>query len=535
MKSKHLSYLSLLSLSGVVCYSSCASKQKEALLDKKPNILFCIADDAGHMSAYGTSWLKTPAFDRVAEEGLLFNNAYTCNAKSAPSRATFITGRNSWQLKEACSHWPAFPVEFKSYPEALSENGYYVGSTGKGWAPGIANDINGNDRELTGKMWNEKKLEPHTKGISKNDYAANFTEFLKNKPKDQPFCFWYGSLEPHRSYEFASSIRLGRSITEIDSVPSYWPDNDIVRTDMLDYAIEIEHFDNHLGMILQALEEAGELDNTIIIVTADHGMPFPRCKGQEYNNSNHIPFAIMWKNGIKNPGRIINEYISSIDIAPTLLEIAQLDETSANMQPITGRSIMDLLKDEKTNIDRDYVLIGKERHDVGRPNDQGYPIRGLIRGDYLYLRNFETDRWPAGNPETGYMNVDGSPTKTEILKARKDPATAHYWQLSFGKRGEEELYNIRKDPNCMINLTNSIEYQELKQEMEKEMFTRLMEQEDPRVLGEGKIFDEYKNMSKQHLFWNRTKAGEKIPSSWINDTDFEPKASGLEVNWKEKN
>ena len=84
------------------------------------NILFCIADDAGHMSAYGTPWVHTPAFDRVAREGVLFQNAYTCNAKSAPSRAAFITGRNSWQLKEACNHWPKFPAEFKSYPEVLA-------------------------------------------------------------------------------------------------------------------------------------------------------------------------------------------------------------------------------------------------------------------------------------------------------------------------------------------------------------------------------------------------------------------------------
>ena len=122
------------------------------------------------------------------------------------------------------------------------------------------------------------------------------------------------------------------------------------------------------------------------------------------------------------------------------------------MQPMTGRSFVDILKNRKTDVDREFVMIGKERHDVGRPDDQGYPIRGLIRGDYLYLKNFETNRWPAGNPETGYMNVDASPTKTEILKARRNEKTAHYWQLSFGKRGGEELYNIKNDPNCMVDL-----------------------------------------------------------------------------------
>ena len=207
---------------------------------------------------------------------------------------------------------------------------------------------------------------------------------------------------------------------------------------MLDYAVEVEHFDKHLGLILQSLEEIGELDNTVIIVTSDHNMPFPRCKGQEYYNSNHIPMAVMWKNGIRHPGRQINEYISVIDLAPTILKVAGISEMQSGMQAITGRDFVDLLKDENTGIDRNYVMIGKERHDVGRPNDQGYPIRGLIREDFLYLKNFKPERWPAGDPETGYMNVDGSPTKTEILKARHNPKTKYLWQLSFGKRETDD-------------------------------------------------------------------------------------------------
>lgn len=122
--------LSLISLA--LCYMAegYAADKEEC---RRPNILFCIADDAGHMSAYGTKWIHTPAFDRVAKAGLLFDNMYTCNSKSAPSRATMITGRNSWQLEEACNHWPEFPSKFKSYPEALADHGYEVGFTGKGW------------------------------------------------------------------------------------------------------------------------------------------------------------------------------------------------------------------------------------------------------------------------------------------------------------------------------------------------------------------------------------------------------------------
>ncbi len=525
-------YLSTVSCSALaIFFMACAGEKKEEV--RKPNILFCIADDAGypHFGAYGTKWVNTPAFDRVAKEGLLFERAYTCNAKSAPSRASIITGRNSWQLEEAANHWAMFPAKFKSYPEALSENGYYVGTTGKGWGPGYAKDSIGQNRQLTGKVWNEIKLEPHTSGISNIDYAANFKAFLANKPKDQPFCFWYGALEPHRGYEYASSLRAGKKTEDIDSVPAFWPDNEKVRTDMLDYALEVEHFDNHLEMILAALEEAGELDNTIIVVTSDHGMPFPRGKAQEYDYSNHIPLAVMWKNGLKSPGRVIHDYVSLIDIAPTFLEIAGLSAEETGMHPVTGHSMLDLVRNAP-EVDRSFALIGRERHDVGRPDDQSYPIRGLLRGDYLYLRNLKPERWPAGNPETGYMDVDASPTKTEVLQTRRNPATAYFWQWSFGKRGAEELYNIAEDRDCIHNLVENPAYSELRKKMESELMDRLREQKDPRIIGGGEVFDQYPHASKQRLVWNRMKAGEKVPAPWIDESDYEPGATGLEVTWE---
>ncbi|MDD6209562.1 MAG: sulfatase [Bacteroidales bacterium] len=450
-------------IASVSLFFSC----NENIKDDRPNILFCIADDISypHMGIYGTDWIHTPGFDRVAKEGLLFENVYTCNAKSSPSRSCIITGRNSWQLEEACNHWPNFPAKFASYPEILEKHGYCTGGTGKGWGPGIALDSAGKERELVGKMWQQHRLEPLTSGISNIDYAANFREFLKQRPKGKPFCFWYGSLEPHRNYEYGSSLKNGKHINEIDSVPSFWPDNEIVRTDMLDYALEIKHFDMHLNRMLQILEECGELENTIIIATADHGMPFPRCKGQEYEYSNHVPFALMWKKGIKHTGKKIKELISFIDLAPTFLEVAKIEERSCGMAPITGRSFTDILTDGVSIKKRDFILIGKERHDIGRPHDQGYPIRGIIKDGYLFLINFEPCRWPAGNPETGYANVDGGATKSECLKSRKAPQCEKFWQLSFGKREAEELYCIDKDRDCMVNLVWESSLQDIKEEM----------------------------------------------------------------------
>lgn len=490
---------------------------------KRPNILICVADDAGHMGVYGHRWVNTPNFDSVARRGVLFDNAFTCNSKSAPSRACMITGRNSWQLEEAANHWCDFPQKFISFPEVLKKNGYHTGYTGKGWGPGIAKNADGSNRHLTGKTYNKRKHTPPTSSISPIDYSANFSDFLSEREAGEPFCFWYGAREPHRGYEYASAIRAGKSTADIDSVPSYWPDNETVRTDMLDYALEIEHFDEHLGRILSQIDSIGELDNTLVIVTSDHGMPFPRVKGQDYYFSNHIPMAVMWGAGLRNPGRKCSEYVSVIDFAPTILEVTGVNGEMYGMQPIEGNSFTDILSDKvNVDIDRSCIMMGKERHDVGRPDDQGYPIRAILKDSYLYIRNYEPSRWPAGNPETGYMNIDGSPTKTEIIKSRHNPDTKFYWDLSMGKRGEEELYNIEKDPLCMVNIKDDPSNVDLLMSLRNEMEKRLKEQQDPRMEGKGNIFDLYPNMCKARMYWNRTRSGEDVPANWINDTDFDP-------------
>lgn len=494
----------------------------------RPNILFCIADDASfpHMGAYGCTWVKTPGFDRVACEGLLFTNAYTPNAKCAPSRACILTGRNSWQLEEAANHWCNFPQKFKTYAEALAEHGYFVGKTAKGWGPGVAIDAQGKRRELAGRPFNARKLKPPTRGISRTDYAGNFEEFLETAPEGKPWCFWYGALEPHRRYEYGSGAALGgKQPSDIDNVPDYWPDNEVVRNDMLDYAFEIEHFDRHLTRMLDLLTARGQLDNTLVVVTADNGMPFPRAKGQEYEASNHLPLAVMWKDGVKNPGRTVDDYVSFIDFAPTFLEIAGLNWDDAGMQPAAGRSLTEIFRSENSGRvipERDHVLIGKERHDIGRPHDWGYPIRGIVKGGMLYLHNFEPLRWPAGNPETGYLNCDGSPTKTEILKTRTAPSLAHFWELSFGRRPADELYDLRSDPECLNNLAGQAEHREVQAALKQQLFAELKAQKDPRMFGRGETFDRYPYADKGNRnFYERYRKGEPLKAGWVNPSDFE--------------
>jgi hypothetical protein len=441
-----------------------------------------------------------------------------------------LTGRISWQLEEAANHVPFFPAKFRTFMESLGENGYYTGFTAKGWAPGVALDSTGKPRQLTGKPFNAKKTIPPTNAISNNDYSGNFEDFLNSRRDDKPFCFWYGSTEPHRAYEYGSGVsKGGKNLNDVDKVFKFWPDDEIVRNDMLDYAFEIENFDNHLVKMLALLEEKGELENTIVIVTADNGMPFPRIKGQAYEYSNHMPLAIMWGKGLKNPGRTIQDFISFIDFAPTILEAAGINESESGMQPIEGKSFMDIFYSSKKGFiskERTSVLIGKERHDVGRPNDAGYPIRGIIKDGFLYLTNYRSERWPAGNPETGYLNTDGSPTKTLILEMQRNRVSADFWKMNFGIRPAEELYDLGKDPECLKNLVVDAGYNPVKRRLHEALYVELLQQDDPRMYGKGDIFDNYTYAEESTRdFYDRYMKGElkKSDAGWVDSTDFEKK------------
>jgi len=495
---------------------------------KRPNILFAIADDwgFGHAGAYDCKWVRTPSFDRIARQGLLFNRAYTPNAKCAPCRAIILTGRYSWQLEQAANHMNYFPSKFGGFVETLGKNGYYTGYTGKGWGPGIANDANGKRRALTGRLFGKRKAKPPAGGFSNNDYAGNFKDFLESAPKDKPWCFWYGTTEPHRGYQYGNGVRNGKKLSDVDRVPAYWPDNETIRNDMLDYSMEVEHYDLHLGRILDALEKSGQLEKTLVIATSDHGMPFPRCKGQAYDSSNHIPMAAMWPKGINGKGRVVEDYVSFADLAPTFLEVAGVSKIAPFMQPMIGRSLTDVFKSGKSGQvtpNRDHVLIGKERHDVGRPKNGGYPIRGIVKGDKLYIRNYEPDRWPAGNPETGYLNCDGSPTKTVLLEQRRK-GNPKFWQMNFGKRTAEELYDLKTDPDCVKNLAGNKAFEQLKQSLQTQMAQALKEQGDPRQLGKGEVFDNYPFVGNWNDFYEKYTSGKSAPrTGWVNSGDYEKK------------
>ena len=516
----------------ISCKSGQKGQEKGVPQTERPNILFCIADDASfpHFGANGCRWIRTPGFDRMAREGILFSNCYTPNAKSAPSRACVLTGLYSWQLREAGNHIPKFPADIRVVTEALQEAGYHTGFTGKGWAPGDAGQVNGKPRELTGSPYQKKRLTPPTPHIGATDYAANFKDFLDDHRDTNPWFFWVGFTEPHRAYSYGSGIELGgKTVDMIDHVPAFWPDNETVRTDMLDYAYEIEYLDKHLAMMIEELEKRGMLANTLIVFTSDNGMPFPRSKANSYEISNHMPLSVMWKNGIVNPGRVVNDYISFVDFTPTFLDVGGIDPVQYGMLQPSGFSLGEIFKNGREGMAttyRNYTLLGRERHDYGRPGNQGYPVRAMIRDGLLYVNNLKPDLFPGGNPETGYLDCDGSPTKTDILNMHREGRNNRYWQLSFGKRQEEELYNLSVDEDCIINLATNPLYHTQKNEMKEFLFSMLRQQGDPRMLGNGDIFDHYPFYQESAWnFWERVQSGEITEpwkqTGWVNPTDYE--------------
>lgn len=490
---------------------------------KKPNILFIILDDAGlDLSAYGGTYVNTPGFDAVAEQGILFNNTYTPNAKCSPSRASLLTGRNPWQLDAAMNHYIYFPQKFKTFPEAFQENGYSVGYTGKGYAPGSIVWEDGSPRSLTGQKYDDKKTTPPTTAISNNDYAANFEDFLSKTSNEQPWFFWVGINEPHRAYEYGTGVSVGnKKLKDIKKIPAYWPDAPEVRNDLLDYAYEIEYGDTHIQRILRTLEKDGLLENTLIVVTSDHGMPFPRVKGNQYEHANHVPMAAMWKGKI-NPKRTVEDHISFVDVAPTFMELAGVDWQTSGMHPKAGNSFLNLLLSNKSGTiepERDYVLVAKERHDPGRPNDTGYPIRGIFKNNMLYVKNYEPDRWPSGNPETGYPNIDSSPIKSLLIEQRRADQT-EYWQLNMGKRPAEELYNIKEDPDCVHNLAEKTDLQNLKKDLRSFMETELNKQDDLRMQGFGHLYEAHP-FYKVGKVYDKFLEGDRTSPKWVKPEDRE--------------
>lgn len=479
---------------------------------RAPNILIAISDDQSYpyASAYGSTTVSTPHFDRVAEGGVLFTQAFVASPGCSPSRAALLTGRYPWQIEHAGTHASYFSTEYLVFPDILEDAGYATGFTGKGWGPGDWR-TSGRTRNPAGPHFSSIKTGTSIEGINSTDYAANFEDFLSQRDKDQPFYFWYGGFEPHRVFKDGIGIASGKQLHEAE-VPSFLPDAPLIRSDILDYGYEIEYFDDHLGKMLKMLESAGELDNTLIIVTSDNGMAFPRAKANAFEFGIHVPLAVMWPNQI--PGhRTVHDLTSLVDLMPTILEAAGIEHPEPEV--LAGKSLIPTLTSNRSgyvDATRTAVYSARERHSSSRFNSLSYPQRALRTDSLLYIRNFTPERWPAGAPQKysadgtlgpmhgGYHDIDAAPSLTYLIDNRGDPSVRFYFHLAVDLRPAEELYDIRKDPGCLINLAGAPGYGEIKAALAKQLEAYLMQTEDPRMLGSGDIFETYPRVSALRRF-----------------------------------
>lgn len=449
--------------------------------DKRPNILFCITDDQRwkHTSFAGDTVVKTPGFDRVAQSGIYFENGFTNCPSCAPSRASVLTGQSFWRLEEGGLLFGRLKKKFPIVTRLLADAGYEIGITGKGYSP--ANQkFDHCWQDIYGKTINVKMNVP--KGIKPINYAASFKKFINEKDSSKPFFFWFGASEPHRAYKYG----IGKE-HKIDpgkvTVPAFLPDCEKVRNDIADYYFEIQWQDNHLVQILDFLEEKKMLDNTLIVLTSDNGMPFPRAKATAYNYGVHMPLAMMWGSKIKG-NRRVSDFINHEDFAPTFLEAAGLPIP----KDMTGKSVMNILKSEKqgrVDSERSFTVSGLERHVWARKEGKTYGRRVIHTDEFVYIRNYTPDRWPMGpldfkaSHQGVAGDVDSGPSKTVLLKNQD----TKFFDLSFGKLPAEELHNIRKDPEQLKNLAVDPEYSDKKAELITLLENRQRETKDPRIEG----------------------------------------------------
>ncbi len=420
---------------------SCIQKKSK---HPRPNFLILMSDNQSwnHLGCYGDPVLKTPNIDKLADQGIRFTYAYCSAPSCAPARASMLTGQDIWRLEEAANLWGGFPKKFKVFTELLEEAGYLVGSEGKGWGPGDY-EASGRTRNPSGERYN------------------SFEEFYNEKDKGQPFCYWYSSRDPHRPYKIDGWKKAGINPDDI-VVPPYLPDVDDVKKDIGDYYEEIQNFDKDVASYTQLLKEMGQLENTLVIVCSDNGWQMPRGLANLYDFGTRVPLIISMPSRYKG-GRVIDDFVSLNDFAPTFLELAGIPIP----EEMNAGSLVNILESEGEGIvdeTRDFIVTARERHAFVRKNGKGYGARSYRTKDFLYIRNYDYESWPAGDPPL-YGDVDAhmmqypSLTKMYILKNREAGGVKELFELGFGKRPAEELYDLTKDPYQMSNVAYLEDYQ----------------------------------------------------------------------------
>ena len=496
----------------------------------KPNIVFTFADDWGrYASAYEqfegpnslNALIDTPNFDRVASEGAIFTNTFVPAPSCTPCRSSILSGQYFWQTgMGAILAGARWDESIPTYPLELEKAGYHIGYTYKVWSPGeTRNAPYGADRtayESAGTRFSRFSFRATERAADIGVEAAkeelydetrqNFNAFLEAREEGKPFCYWWGPTNTHRKWQKGSGKALwGIEPDDLKGrLPEFLPDVHDIREDVGDYLGECMAFDGGLGVILDRLEAIGELDNTLIVVSGDHGIPgFPRAKCNLYDIGCEVAMAARWPGRIQ-PGRVVDDFVNLMDLGPTFMDAA--DATIPDT--MTGKSLLPVFESDasgQVDPDRTFVVTGRERHvSIARDGNLPYPQRAIRTKDFLYVHNFAPDRWPAGNPNglddpnadppswddleqetyVAYPDMDASPTKAWMVHHRAEAEVQRSFDLGFGKRSQEELYDLRVDPHYMNNVADDPEYDAPKQEHHDRLMALLREQEDPRVVEE---------------------------------------------------
>lgn len=433
----------------------------------RPNILLILADNwrwptAG---ALGDRMARTPVFDRVVREGVLFSHTFNPVPSCSPTRACLLTGRYAHELGERANLWSGFPRDTPVVTELLREAGYEIGYSGKPWAPG--------DFAVSG--WPENPVGPRFPG---------FAEFHAARDPARPFFFWIGNTDTATrggKLPFLEAARRTLDVAALE-VPPDLPDCPEVREDLLNYYGGVMELDAQAGRAVAVLEAAGQLDDTVVIYASDNGWQLPRGLANCYDAGSRVPLAIRWGRRLV-AGRTVDAFVSVADLGPTFLELAGI----APPPVMTMRGLRGLLLGEPDPCPRDAVFIERERHANVRRGNLGYPMRAVRTRDFLYVRNLRPDRWPAGDPDVFFIHgrpfgdVDTTRVKDFLLARRDDPAQAAHVARIFGKRPAEELYDLRHDPYQLTNVAGSPDHAAALASHRKRVDDWMKDTHDPRI------------------------------------------------------
>lgn len=431
---------------------------------ERPNFVFLIADDWSfpHAGILGDESVRTPTFDHIAREGVCFENAFVSAPSCSPARSSILAGQHHWRLAGAANLGGSLDADVTLMTDLLHEQGYLLGKFGKG-------------------VWPSKHLHRKTRPLPEGH--ERFTSFLERRAPGQPFFYWYGGEDPHRPYVEGSGEAVGIDPSKI-SLPPGLPDHPTVRSDVCDYYAEVQRFDRECGRIIEILSDLEELENTVVIMTSDNGMPFPRCKATLYDMGTRVPLAVMWPQRIAG-GRGVLDFVNLQDLAPTILQFAGI----VPPKTMNARSLIKILESKaEGQIDpsRDFVLTGMERHVECNPQ------RALRTAEFLLIKNYYEGNWPVA-PATEYnYNIDPSPTKSYMLAHRDKPGVQGLFRLAFEARPTIELYDISKDPYQLRNVASVPEYAAVKDRMVNRLVEELEKTGDPRKDRRGRFFEIYR-------------------------------------------